>query len=209
MEMNSFNLKKVIPFVMLVASFFVGSLAIAKSNDVADAQRKIMTVTTSVVNELEKNKARYQSDAKFLDSMIRRDMFPVIDFDAMAKLTLGKHWRKASDSQRQRFTDAYREMLVRSYGKIMLKYAGASIRPGNSVANKKVGYVTVRTVVTPKGGASVAANYDMRKLSGIWKAYNVQVGGVNLITNFRTNFTREVSAKGFEALITRLNKTKK
>lgn len=209
MEMNSFNLKKVIPFVMLVASFFVGSLAIAKSNDVADAQRKIMTVTTSVVNELEKNKARYQSDAKFLDSMIRRDMFPVIDFDAMAKLTLGKHWRKASDSQRQRFTDAYREMLVRSYGKIMLKYAGASIRPGNSVANKKVGYVTVRTVVTPKGGASVAANYDMRKLSGIWKAYNVQVGGVNLITNFRTNFTREVSAKGLEALITRLNKTKK
>ena len=135
-------------------------------------------------------------------------MLPVIDFDAMAKLTLGKHWRSASASQRTRFTNAYREMLIRSYGKIMLKYAGASIRAGNSVAGKKAGYVTVRTVVTPRGGASVAANYDVRKLSGIWKAYNVQVGGVNLITNFRTNFTREVSVKGLEALIDRLNKTK-
>jgi len=207
--MNSFNLKKAIPFVVLIASLFAGSTAMAKSNDVADAQRKIMTITTSVVNELGKNKARYQSDAKFLDSMIRRDMLPVIDFDGMAKLTLGKHWRKASASQRIRFTNAYREMLIRSYGKIMLKYAGASIRSGNSVAGKRAGYVIVRTVVTPRGGVPVAANYDVRKLSGKWKAYNVQVGSVNLITNFRTNFTREVSAKGLEALIARLNKTKK
>ena len=207
--MNSFNIKKVIPFVMLIVSLFAGSTAMAKSNDVADAQRKIMTITTSVVNELGKNKARYESDAKFLDKMIRRDMLPVIDFDGMAKLTLGKHWRRASASQRTRFTNAYREMLIRSYGKIMLKYAGASIRSGNSVAGKRAGYVTVRTVVTPRGGAPVAANYDVRKLSGKWKAYNVQVGSVNLITNFRTNFTREVSAKGLEALIARLNKTKK
>ncbi len=91
----------------------------------------------------------------------------------------------------------------------MLKYAGASIRSGNSVVGKKAGYVTVRTVVTPKGGAPVAANYDVRNIAGKWKAYNVQVGGVNLITNFRTNFTREVSAKGLDALIARLNRTKK
>ena len=207
--MNSSNQKKVIPLIMLVASLFTGTIAMAKGNDVADAQRKIMSITTSVVGELGKNKSRYQSDAKFLDSMIRRDMLPIIDFKGMAKLTLGKHWRKASASQRTRFTDAYREMLIRSYGKIMLKYAGASIRSGNSVAGKKAGYVTVRTVVTPTGGAPVGANYDVRKLSGKWKAYNVQVGSVNLITNFRTNFTREVSAKGIEALIDRLNKTKK
>jgi len=207
--MNNFNLKKVMSLVVLIISLFTGSTAMAKGNDVADAQKTIMRVTASVVNELGKNKARYQSDPKFLDSMIRRDMLPAIDFNAMSKLTLGKHWRKASASQRTRFTSAYREMLIRSYGKIMLKYAGASIRSGNSVAGKRVGYVTVRTVVTPKGGASVAANYDVRNVSGKWKAYNVQVGGVNLITNFRTNFTREVSAKGIEALISRLNKTKK
>ncbi|MCF6190034.1 MAG: ABC transporter substrate-binding protein [Cocleimonas sp.] len=207
--MNVFNLNKVVSLTVLVASLFSASTAMAKSNDAADAQEIIMHVTTSVVNELGKNKARYQSDPKFLDSMIRRDMLPVIDFNGMAKLTLGKHWRKASASQRQRFTSAYREMLIRSYGKIMLKYAGASIRSGNSVAGKRAGYVKVRTVVTPRGGTPVAANYDVRKLSGKWKAYNVQVGGVNLITNFRTNFTREVSAKGIEALIARLNKTKK
>ena len=90
----------------------------------------------------------------------------------------------------------------------MLKYAGAKIRNGNSIAGKKAGYVTVRTIVTPHGGAPIKANYDVRNLSGDWKAYNVQIAGINLITNFRTNFTREVSNKGLDALIARIEKIK-
>ncbi len=207
--MKRFKFKKIIPFCILSLSLLFGFSAMAKGNDVADAQNAVLKVTRGVVNELYKNKARYQADSKFLDAMIRRDMLPFIDFNAMAKLTLGKHWRKASKLQRTRFTNAYREMLVRSYGKIMLKYIGANIRAGNSVAGKRAGYVTVRTVVTPRGSAPIAANYDVRNLSGKWKAYNVQVDGVNLITNFRTNFTREVTAKGLDALITRLENIKR
>ena len=194
---------------MAIASLVFNFSAMAKGNLAADAQNNVLQVTTKVVKELAKNNARYRTDTTFLNNMIRRDMLPFIDFPAMSKLTLGKHWRKASASQRTRFTNAYREMLVRSYGKIMLKYAGATIRGGNSVAGKKPGYVKVRTVVTPRGSAPISANYDVRNKSGRWKAYNVQVGGVNLITNFRTNFTREVSAKGLDALIARLEKIKK
>lgn len=196
-------------FLLVIASLVFSVSAMAKGNLAADAEKNVLRVTTGVVNELAINLARYKTDSVFLNNMIRKDMLPFIDFTAMSKLTLGKHWRKASASQRTRFINAYREMLVRSYGKIMLKYAGASIRGGNSVAAKKPGYVKVRTVVTPRGSAPITANYDVRNISGRWQAYNVQVGGVNLITNFRTNFTREVSTKGLEALITRLEKLQK
>ncbi len=206
--MKFFNVKRA-SLLMAIASLVFNFSAMAKGNLAADAQNNVLQVTTKVVKELAKNNARYRTDTTFLNNMIRRDMLPFIDFPAMSKLTLGKHWRKASASQRTRFTNAYREMLVRSYGKIMLKYAGATIRGGNSVAGKKPGYVKVRTVVTPRGSAPISANYDVRNKSGRWKAYNVQVGGVNLITNFRTNFTREVSAKGLDALIARLEKIKK
>ena len=194
--MISFNLKKVIPFVMLVASLFVGSIALAKGNDVTNAQNRVMSVTTAVVKELAANENKYTKNPAALDALIRSRVLPFMDFEAMSKLTLGKHWRKASPSQRTRFISAYKEMLIRSYGKIMLKYAGATIRAGRSVASKRAGYVSVRTTVTPRGGSPIAANYDVRNKTGDWKAINVQVGGVNLITNFRTNFTREVSAKG-------------
>lgn len=205
---QAFN-KRTHTFLFLIASMVFSVSAMAKGNLAAAAEKDVLRVTTGVVNELEKNSVRYQKDSKFLNNMIRKDMLPFIDFKAMSKLTLGKHWRKASDSQRVRFMNAYREMLVKSYGKIMLKYAGATIRGGNSVAAKKSGYVKVRTIVTPRGSAPIAANYDVRNTSGRWQAYNVQVGGVNLIANFRTNFTREVSTKGLDALIARLEKIKK
>ncbi len=207
--MNKISFIKIVSLWVVSFSLFFGLPVVAASNDITNAQKRVMAVTTAVVKELGVNKAKYQSDAKFLDNMIRRDMLPFIDFEAMSKLTLGKHWRSASTSQRTRFINAYREMLVRSYGKIMLKYAGASIRSGNSVKGPRQGYVTVRTVVTPRGGAPIAANYDVRNNSGDWKAYNVQVGGISLITNFRTNFTREVTSKGLDALITRIENIKK
>jgi len=203
------NFMKAVSLWVLSFSLFVGFPVMAKDSDVADAEKRVLEVTTKVVNELAAHKTRYQNDSKFLDAMIRRDMLPFIDFEAMSKLTLGKHWRRASKAQRARFINAYREMLIRSYGKIMLKYAGATIRLGNSVKGHKKGYVIVRTVVTPRGGAPIAANYDVRNNSGDWKAYNVQVGGVNLITNFRTSFTREVTEKGLDALIARIEKIKK
>lgn len=196
-------------FLIVIASLFLSFSAMAKGDLAADAENRVLNVTKAVVQELGLNKSRYQNDTVFLNNMIRRDMLPFIDFPAMAKLTLGKHWRTASASQRTRFINAYRNMLVKSYGKIMLKYAGAKIRGANSVANKRPGYVTVRTVVTPRGSAPITANYDVRNISGDWKAYNVQIAGINLITNFRTNFTREVSTKGLDALIIRLENIKK
>ncbi len=197
--------------VKIVAGFVLLALSMntlwAKNNDVIEAQNRVLQVTQSIANKLEANKAQYSKNPALLNAMIHREVLPFIDFDAMSKLTLGKHWKRATPAQRQRFVNAYREMLIRSYGKTMLKYAGATIRAGHSAAKRKPGYVTVRTIVTPKGGASVAANYDVRKKGNDWKAYNVQVGGINLITNFRTNFTREASAKGLNALIARIEKS--
>jgi len=153
---------------------------------------------------LEQNKVQYVKDQNALNAMVRREVLPLIDFDAMSKLTLGKHWRTASPTQRTQFINAFREMLVKSYAKTMIKYTGSKISGGNSAANRKPGYVLVRTTVTPRGDSSINANYSLRKVGNDWKAYNVEIDGINLITNFRTNFTREVSAKGLNALITRL-----
>jgi len=201
------NIRLKAGLILLMASLLFP--AWAKNSEVSAAENRVLQVTQSITKLLEKNKHIYINNSAQLNAMVRKEVLPFIDFTSMAKLTLGKHWRTANSQQRTRFINAYREMLVRSYAKTMLEYTGAKIRSGKSVANKKPGYVLVRTVVTPKTGASIAANYNVRKNSGDWKAYNVEIGGINLITNFRTNFTREVSAKGLNALITRLEKTAK
>ena len=192
--------------LVLMMSFFTLT-AWAKSNDVITAENRVVGVTSNIVKLLEKNRAQYSRDENSLNAMVRREILPFIDFDAMSKLTLGKFWRAATPFQRKRFINAFREMLVKSYAKSMLEYTGSSIRAANSVSMSKPGYVIVRTVVTPKGVQPVKANYSVRNTSGVWKAYNIEIDGINLITNYRTNFVREASAKGLEALIARLEKS--
>lgn len=188
---------------------FLTLTAWAKSSDVVTAENRVLGVTSNIVRLLEKNRVQYSRDENSLNAMVRREVLPFIDFDAMSKLTLGKHWRTATPLQRKRFINAFREMLVKSYAKSMLKYTGSKIRAANSAPISKPGYVIVRTIVTPKGAQPIKANYSVRKISGAWKAYNVEIAGINLITNFRTNFAREASAKGLEALITRLERSGK
>ncbi len=195
-----------ITFLMFVSFLFLANSVAAKTPDVDVAEKRVIQVTSNIVNLLERNKAQYSTDKNALNAMVRREVLPFIDFNAMSKLTLGKHWRTASPQQRTRFINAFREMLVRSYAKTMIDYSGSKITAGNSAPNRKPGYVLVRTLVTPKGRSSISANYSLRKVGNDWKAYNVEVAGVNLITNFRTNFTREVSSKGLDALIARLEK---
>ena len=202
-------LKALFYTVLMVFAISATSSAFANASDVAEAEKRVIDVTTKIVNLLEQNKAQYTSDENALNAMVRREILPLIDFDAMSKLTLGKHWRTASQSQRTRFINAFREMLVNSYAKTMVKYAGSSIQAGNSAQQEKPGYVLVRTNVTPKGESSIKADYSLRKLGNVWLAYNVEIAGINLITNFRTNFTREVSTTGLDALIARLEKTGK
>ena len=205
--MNQFK-RYFLSSLLLFSTFFVSNV-FAKGVEVQEAQNSVITITNSVSQELEANKSLIKSDPMALEALVRRRILPFIDFDAMSKLTLGKFWRKATPAQRKRFTNAYREMLVKSYTKTMLRYVGAVIKPGKSAPKGKPGYVTVRTKVYPKGGSAITANYDMRKKSGAWKAYNVEIAGLSLITNFRTNFTREISQKGLDALISRLESTKR
>ena len=198
--------KLLLPFLLSLALF---SQVFAKGAEVQEAENSVIKITNSVSQELEANKSLIKSNPDALEKLVRRRILPFIDFDAMTKLTLGKFWKRATPDQRIRFKNAYREMLVKSYTKTMLRYVGAVIKPGNSAPKGRPGYVTVRTKVFPKGGSSLTANYDMRKKGGAWKAYNVEIAGINLIANFRTNFTREISQKGLEALITRLAHTKR
>lgn len=209
LKMNTAKSVFISLFIAFVLSVFATNSVLANPADVDAAEKRVIDTTSNIVNLLAQNKAQYAGNENALNAMVRKEVLPLIDFDAMSKLTLGKFWGDASDSQRNRFINAFREMLVNSYAKTMIKYEGSAIRAGNSAQQDKPGYVLVRTIVTPKGAAAINANYSLRKLGNDWKAYNVEIAGINLITNFRTNFTREVSSKGLDALITRLEQSGK
>ena len=61
--------------------------------------------------------------------------------------------------------------------------------------------MTVRTEVVRQGQAPVQIDYSMAKTPSGWKVYDVIVGGVSLVTNYRDEFNEQIKSGGIDGLI--------
>ena len=59
----------------------------------------------------------------------------------------------------------------------------------------------MRTDVVRSGQVPVQIDYDLEKTASGWKAYDVIVGGVSLVTNYRDEFNSQIQQGGIDGLI--------
>ena len=64
--------------------------------------------------------------------------------------------------------------------------------------------VTVQVRVLQPGTQPVPIDYSMEKTAAGWKVYDVMVGGVSLVANYRTEFNSTVRESGVDGLIKNL-----
>jgi len=126
---------------------------------------------------------------------------PNFDFARMTALAMGRNWRAATPEQQQRLTDEFRTLLVRTYSSSLTKYRDEEIEYKPLRGNPGDTDVTVRTAVLKPGGAPIQIDYSMGKTAAGWKAYDVIVGGVSLVTNYRDEFNEQIKSGGVDGLI--------
>ena len=121
---------------------------------------------------------------------------PHTDFDKIAPLVLGKHWKTATTDEQERFKHEFQTLLVRTYSRAFVEYNDWSIRfiplemPNNATK------VIVKTEVLQSGQQPVDVNYRMILSKGEWKVYDIMIEGVSLVTNYRSTFNDEIQTKG-------------
>jgi phospholipid transport system substrate-binding protein len=133
--------------------------------------------------------------------VIEAKLLPNFDFMRMTALAMGKNWRAASPEQQKRLADEFKTLLVRTYSGALNKYRDETIdykplRMGPTDTD-----VTVRTLVMKAGGAPIQIDYNLEKKADGWKAYDVVIGGVSLVTNYRDEFNEQVKNGGVDGLI--------
>jgi len=139
----------------------------------------------------------------FVDEVID----PHTDFDRISALVLGKNWRLASADERQRFKKEFRTLLLRTYSRAFVEFKGWSVRFLPLDMEKGADKVIVKTEVLQPGMQPVSVDYRMALSGGQWKAYDIMIEGVSLVTNYRATFASEIQAKGsLNAIILDLSK---
>ena len=133
--------------------------------------------------------------------VIEVKLLPNFDFARMTALAMGRNWRTATPEQQQRLTEEFRTLLVRTYSGALNQYRNETIDYKPLRANPGDAEVVVRTVVVRPGANPVQIDYSMEKKADGWKAYDVVVGGVSLVTNYRDEFNQEIQAGGVDGLV--------
>jgi phospholipid transport system substrate-binding protein len=140
------------------------------------------------------------NEARIRD-VLEGKLLPNFDFVRMTALAMGKNWRAATPDQQKRLADEFRALLVRTYSGALNQYRNETIdfKPLRMGAGDTE--VTVRTAVVRASGAPVQIDYSLEKKADGWKCYDVVVGGVSLVTNYRDEFNEQIKNGGVDGLI--------
>ena len=174
-----------------------------RAQDVAPDQL-VKTVTLEVVDLIAKDKEIQSGNRAKLIELIDARVLPHFNFTAMTALALGQSWNKATPEQKKRLTEEFRTLLVRTYASALAAYADQRFDFRPLRAKPDDTDVTVQVRVLQVGAQPVPIDYSMEKTAAGWKVYDVMVGGVSLVANYRTEFNSTVRDVGIEGLIRNL-----
>jgi phospholipid transport system substrate-binding protein len=157
-----------------------------------------------LADKLNGRKGELEEDKDALYALIDEILLPRFDRKFAAQLVLAKHWRTASEEERERFIDAFYNSLLHKYADGILEFDENRIEVipfrGDASARRSL----VKTNVTLDDGTRVPVHYDMVNRGDRWLIFNVKVEGVSYLSNYKKELDAEIRKTSLTAVIERL-----
>ena len=170
----------------------------------------IKRVSGDILDAIKADKSIHSGDVNKIVVLVDQRVMPNVNFLRMTASAVGPGWRQATPEQQKRLQEEFKALLVRTYAGALGQVNDQTIvvKPLRATADDKE--VLVRTEVRGKGDP-IQLDYRVEKSTdGAWKVYNLNVMGIWLVENYRSQFAQEINAKGVDGLIASLadrNKT--
>lgn len=161
----------------------------------------VKRVTEEVLSIVRSDKDLQSGNTKRAIELIEQKVLPHFNFQHMTALAVGKDWRKATPEQQQKLTQEFKTLLVRTYSNALTGYKNKTLRYKALKMNAGDTEVTVPTEVLQPGGQPIQLDYNLEKTDSGWKVFDVMVGGISLVTNYRDQFAQEVRSGGIDGLV--------
>ena len=163
-----------------------------------DPHQRVERITASLMQLIDEYRDDYdvRSAEYFSDLSLLLDTH--VDFRFIARGVMGPFYRRATETQVERFITVFRNGLVETYGRGLGSYNNQRIEllPYEPV-NPQQRSVTVRQQITSEG-TIYPLQYSMGKnrSTGEWQIINVIINGINLGKTFRTQFVQAANRNG-------------
>lgn len=165
----------------------------------------VKNTVDEVITILKQDDGIKEGDKDRVLDLIKTEILPHFNFTRMTQLAMGRNWSRAAPEQQKVLESEFRTLLVRTYSNALTNYRDEIIEVMPLTMQPDAKRVTVKTrVIQGRGREPVPIDYSMEKTDSGWKVYDVTVGGVSLVTNYRSSFNSEIRRTGVDGLIASL-----
>jgi phospholipid transport system substrate-binding protein len=195
---------RVVTSGFLAASFVMVAGAAHAATEAPDVF--IKRLTAELLDIVKADKTILSGDVTKISVLVDQRVMPHVNFQRMTSSAVGPGWRQATPEQQKRLQDEFKTLLVRTYAGAVSQINNQTISVKPLRAAPDDADVVVRTEVLGKGDP-IQLDYRVEKSSDApsgWRIYNLNVMGVWLVENYRSQFAQEINAKGVDGLIASL-----
>ena len=206
--MNRFLSRRSFSVLACMAVLALGMTGLARAADEA-ADAFIKRVSSDILDAIKADKSIKNGDINKIITLVDQRVMPHVNFSRMTASATGPAWRQATPEQQKRLQEEFKTLLVRTYSGALGQVSDQTIalKPLRAAADDKE--VLVRTEVRGKGDP-IQLDYRVEKTAdGAWKVYNMNVMGIWLVENYKTQFAQEINTKGMDGLISSLSERNK
>ena len=193
-------LLRTLRFLATVVSVLLVGPALAQPAQTAP-DALVRDLTNEVLEAIRADKAIASGDIGRVQKLVDEKVLPYVDFKKMTQLAVGRGWRNATPDQRTALTREFHTLLVRTYSGALSQVKDHQVQMRPFRAQPADTDVLVRTSVVPSRGDPIQLDYRLEKQDAGWKIYDVNVLGVWLVENYKSQFASEINANGVDGLI--------
>lgn len=131
-----------------------------------------------------------------------------VDVPWIGRFVLGRHWRTATEAQKEQYLAFYEQFLMKAYVSRFTEYTGETFDISD-VRPKGDNEYIVQTLIKRPKSEDVRVDYRVRATAGSphhYQVVDIIAEGVSLLTTQRSEFGSVISRRGLDHLIALLEK---
>ena len=171
----------------------------------AGPEALVRDLSNDVLNAIKADKQLASGDVNRVLKLVDEKILPYVDFQKMTQLAVGRGWRQATPEQRAALTREFRILLVRTYSGALSQVTDHQVKLRPFRAQPTDTDVVVGTNIVASRGDPIQLDYRLEKTDAGWKIYDVNILGVWLVENYKTQFASQLNAGGVDGLIKTLS----
>ena len=184
----------------------LGFAAVTAAHADTTAESLVRQISIDVIDTAKADKAVQAGDVSRIFTLVETKVMPSVNFEVITRSAVGPKWREATPEQRGKLQAEFKTLLVRVYAGALAQVRDQTVEVTKTLPVTGSTQVVVQTEVRGKG-EPIKLDYRMDKAAdaaAVWKIIDVNVGGLWLVQNYRSQFAQELTKGGLDGLINAL-----